>query len=212
MSDIIASLRDLVVRGKKNEAAQEVERALEAGCDPSLIMKDGLVAAMSIVGQKYSSGEYFLPQMMIGARAMTTALDVLKPHLTGPSSEGKKDKVVLGTVSGDFHDIGKNIVKLMLEGAGYEVVDLGVDVSADAFVDAVRRETPRFVLMSALITLTMESMRSTVTALEEAGVRDQVKIGIGGAPVTHKYAAEIGADFYTEDAYGCVETCNDLAA
>jgi len=212
MSDHIASLRDLVVRGKKNEAVQEVGRALEDGCDPALIMKDGLVAAMSIVGQKYSSGEYFLPQMMIGARAMTAALDVLKPHLAEPSSDDKKAKVVLGTVSGDFHDIGKNIVKIMLEGAGYEVVDLGVDVSADAFVEAVRREAPQFVLMSALITLTMENMRTTVKALEEAGVRDQIKIGIGGAPVTHKFAAEIGADFYTEDAYGCVETCNSLAA
>jgi len=212
MSDIIASLKDLVVRGKKNEAAQEVQHALDAGCDPALIMKDGLVSAMSVVGQKYSSGEYFLPQMMIAARAMTTALDILKPHLAGPTAEQKKEKAVIGTVSGDFHDIGKNIVKMMLESAGYEVVDLGVDVSAEAFVDAVRRESPRFLLMSALITLTMESMRRTVAALEEAGVRSNVKIGIGGAPVTHKFAAEIGADFYTEDAYGCVETCKRFAA
>ena len=167
---------------------------------------------MSTVGQKYSSGEFFLPQMMIGARAMTSALDVLKPHLTGPATERTKAKVVPGTVSNDFHDIGKNIVKLMLEGAGFEVFDLGVDVSAEDFVEAVRRDAPQFLLMSALITQTMESMRATVEALEAAGMRNQVKIGIGGAPVTQKYAAEIGADFYTEDAYGCVETCNDLAA
>ncbi|MFZ5557621.1 MAG: corrinoid protein [Pseudomonadota bacterium] len=212
MSDHIATLKDLVVRGKKNEAVEAVKQALAAGDDPGAIMKDGLIAAMSVVGQKYSSGEYFLPQMMIAARAMTTALDVLKPHLLGDAASQKKEKAVIGTVAGDFHDIGKNIVKMMLEGAGYEVVDLGVDVAPEAFVDAVRRESPRFVLMSALITLTMESMRRTVAALQEAGVRASVKVGIGGAPVTQKFANEIGADFYTEDAYGCVETCNRLAA
>ena len=212
MSDIIASLKDLVVRGKKNEAVEEVARALAAGCDPAAIMKDGLISAMSVVGQKYSSGEYFLPQMMIAARAMTTALEVLKPHLVGSSAAQKKEKAVIGTVAGDFHDIGKNIVKLMLDGVGYEVVDLGVDVSAETFVEAVRRESPRFVLMSALITLTMESMRHTLAALTEAGVRDSIKVGIGGAPVTQKFANEIGADFYNEDAYGCVEACNRLAA
>ena len=212
MTDIIESLKDLVVRGKKNEAAEEVKKALAAGLDPGAIMNGGLISAMSVVGQKYSSGEFFLPQMMIAARAMTTALEHLKPHLVASRASERKEKAVLGTVAGDFHDIGKNIVKLMLEGAGYEVVDLGVDVSADKFVEAVRRESPRFVLMSALITLTMESMRQTVSALKEAGVRDRVRIGVGGAPVTQKFCNEIGADFYSEDAYCCVQTCNQLAA
>jgi 5-methyltetrahydrofolate--homocysteine methyltransferase len=211
MSDIIAALKDFVVRGKRNEAAEEMKKALAAGLDPGLIMKEGLISAMSVVGQKYSSGEFFLPQMMIAARAMTTALEHLKPHLVANQASDRKEKAVIGTVSGDFHDIGKNIVKLMLEGASYEVIDLGVDVSADKFVEAVRRESPRFVLMSALITLTMESMRQTVAALNDAGVRERVRIGIGGAPVTQKFCSEIGADSYSEDAYGCVQKCNQFA-
>ena len=209
MSDAIESIKSWVIRGKKNEAVEEVRRALAAGEDPGAIMKDGLIAAMSVVGQKYSSGEFFLPQMMIAARAMTEAVTVLKPHLVGAAAE-KKGKAVVGTVAGDFHDIGKNIVKMMMEGAGYEVVDLGVDVAPEKFVAAVQGEAPRFVLMSALITLTMESMRRTIAALNEAGVRGKVLVGVGGAPLTQKFADEIGADFYGEDAYTCVETCNRL--
>ena len=209
MSDAIESIKSWVIRGKKNEAVEEVRRALAAGEDPGAIMKDGLIAAMSEVGQKYSSGEFFLPQMMIAARAMTEAIVVLKPHLAGAAAE-KKGKAVVGTVAGDFHDIGKNIVKMMMEGAGYEVVDLGVDVAPEKFVAAVQGESPRFVLMSALITLTMESMRRTIAALQDAGVRSNVLIGVGGAPLTQKFADEIGADFYGEDAYACVQTCNRL--
>lgn len=209
MSASIETVKDWVIRGKKNEAVEAVRAALAAGEDPGAIMKDGLIAAMSVVGQKYSSGEFFLPQMMIAARAMTEAVTVLKPHLVGAAAE-KKGKAVVGTVAGDFHDIGKNIVKMMMEGAGYEVVDLGVDVAPEKFVAAVQGEAPRFVLMSALITLTMESMRRTIAALNEAGVRGKVLVGVGGAPLTQKFADEIGADFYGEDAYTCVETCNRL--
>lgn len=209
MSASIETVKDWVIRGKKNEAVEAVRAALAAGEDPGGIMKDGLIAAMSVVGQKYSSGEFFLPQMMIAARAMTEAVTVLKPHLVGAAAE-KKGKAVVGTVAGDFHDIGKNIVKMMMEGAGYEVVDLGVDVAPEKFVAAVQGEAPRFVLMSALITLTMESMRRTIAALNEAGVRGKVLVGVGGAPLTQKFADEIGADFYGEDAYTCVETCNRL--
>jgi 5-methyltetrahydrofolate--homocysteine methyltransferase len=209
MSAAIETVKDWVIRGKKNEAVEAVRAALAAGADPGAIMKDGLIAAMSVVGQKYSSGEFFLPQMMIAARAMTEAIVVLKPHLVGAAAE-KKGKAVVGTVAGDFHDIGKNIVKMMMEGAGYEVVDLGVDVAPEKFVAAVQGEAPRFVLMSALITLTMESMRRTIAALQEAGVRSNVLIGVGGAPLTQKFADEIGADFYGEDAYMCVQTCNRL--
>jgi 5-methyltetrahydrofolate--homocysteine methyltransferase len=164
---------------------------------------------MSVVGEKYSSGEYFLPHMMLGARAMSEAMAALKSELARGTYE-RKAKAVVGTVAGDFHDIGKNIVKMMLEGGGYEVVDLGVDVSPEAFVAAVEKESPRFVMMSALITLTMDSMRRTIETMKGAGVRDRVLIGIGGAPVTQKFADEIGADFYSQDAYGCVEKCNQL--
>jgi 5-methyltetrahydrofolate--homocysteine methyltransferase len=140
---------------------------------------------------------------------MSEAVQHLRPHLAKSGYE-RKAKAVIGTVAGDFHDIGKNIVKMMLEGNGYEVVDLGVDVSPEAFAEAIRREEPRFVLMSALITLTMESMRRTVEVLENAGVRSSVLVGVGGAPVTQKFAEEIRADFYGEDAHECVEKCNQL--
>lgn len=209
MTATIETVKDWVIRGKKNEAVAAVRAALAAGVDPAALMKDGLIAAMSVVGQKYSSGEFFLPQMMIAARAMTEAVGVLKPHLVGVAAE-KKGKAVVGTVAGDFHDIGKNIVKMMLEGAGYEVVDLGVDVAPEKFVAAVQGEALRFVLMSALITLTMESMRRTIAALHDAGMRGKVVVGVGGAPLTQKFADEIGADFYGEDAYACVETCNRM--
>lgn len=209
MSDAIESIKNWVIRGKRTEAVEEARRALAAGVDPGAIMKDGLIAAMSEVGRRYSSGEFFLPQMMIAARAMTEVIPVLKPHLVGEAA-AKRGKAVIGTVAGDFHDIGKNIVKMMLEGAGYDVVDLGVDVAADKFVEAVQKEAPNFVLMSALITLTMESMKRTIDALNAAGVRAGVRIGVGGAPLTQKFADEIGADFYGEDAYACVQTCNRL--
>ena len=209
MAGEIDAIRELVIKGKRKEAVEEARKALAAGVEPGDIMQQGLIAAMSIVGQKFSSGEFFLPHMMIAARAMTEVVDVIKPLLVGEAAE-KKGKAVIGTVAGDFHDIGKNIVKMMMEGAGYDVVDLGVDVPADKFVAAVRDESPDFVLMSALITLTMESARRTIEALNAAGLRAGVKVGVGGAPLTQKFADEIGADFYGADAYECVQACNRL--
>jgi 5-methyltetrahydrofolate--homocysteine methyltransferase len=209
MASEIDTIRDWVIKGKRKEAVETARAALAAGVDPGAIMKDGLIAAMSIVGQKFSSGEFFLPHMMIAARAMTEVVDVIKPLLVGVAAE-KKGKAVVGTVAGDFHDIGKNIVKMMMEGAGYEVVDLGVDVAVDKFVETVRQEKPDFLLMSALITLTMESARRTIEALDAAGLRGSVKVGVGGAPLTQKFADEIGADFYGSDAYECVQACNRL--
>jgi len=209
MADLLGTIKDLCVRGKRVELIAEVKRALAEGIEAKTIMTDALIPAMAVVGEKYSSGEYFLPHMMLGARAMSEAMASLASELAKGTYE-RKAKAVVGTVAGDFHDIGKNIVKLMLEGGGYEVVDLGVDVSPEAFVAAVEKESPRFVMMSALITLTMDSMRRTIETLKAAGVRDRVLIGIGGAPVTQKFADEIGADFYSQDAYGCVEKCNQL--
>lgn len=209
MSEAIATIRNWVISGKRKEAVEAARAALEAGADAGEIMKDGLIDAMAVVGQKYSSGEFFLPQMMIAARAMIEVVPLLKPHLVGKAAE-PKGKAVVGTVQGDFHDIGKNIVCMMLEGAGYEVVDLGVDVPPEKFVDAVREQSPRFVLMSALITLTMEGMRRTIAAIDEAGLRGSVRVGVGGAPLTHDFAKEIGADFYSEDAYECVLACDRL--
>jgi methanogenic corrinoid protein MtbC1 len=147
--------------------------------------------------------------MMIAARAMSDAMEVLKSQLLKSNYE-RRGKVALGTVAGDFHDIGKNIVKIMLEGGGYEVIDLGVDTPAEKFIDVVQKEAVQAVLMSSLITLTMENMRRTIQALEGAGLRKSVIVGVGGAPVTQKFADEIGADFYSPDAYGAVEKCNAL--
>jgi len=209
MTDILESIKDKCIRGKRVELLAEVNRAIAEGVTAKSIMTDALIPAMSVIGEKYSSGEYFLPHMMLGARAMSEAMAALKTLLAAGTYQ-KKAKAIVGTVQGDFHDIGKNIVKMMLEGGGYEVVDLGVDVSPESFLAAVEKEAPRLVVMSALITLTMGSMRRTVETLKNAGVRERVLIGVGGAPVTQKFADEIGADFYAQDAYGCVEKCNQL--
>jgi 5-methyltetrahydrofolate--homocysteine methyltransferase len=209
MTDALENIKDKCIRGKRVELVEAVKGALSQGADAKDIMVSALIPAMAVVGEKYSSGEFFLPQMMIAARAMTEAMEVLKAHLV-KSSYQKRGKVALGTVAGDFHDIGKNIVKIMLEGGGYEVIDLGVDTPAEKFIEAVRKDSVQAVLMSSLITLTMENMRKTIQALESAGIRKAVVVGVGGAPVTQKFADEIGADFYSPDAYGAVEKCNSL--
>ena len=209
MSDHLVAIKDLCVRGKRVELLAAIKAAMADGIEAKTLMTDALIPAMSVIGEKYSKGEYFLPHMMLGARAMSEAMEAIKSELMKGTYE-RKAKAVVGTVAGDFHDIGKNIVKLMLEGGGYEVIDLGVDVSPERFVEVVKAESPRFVMLSALITLTMESMRKTIEVLASEGLRDKVLIGVGGAPVTQKFADEIGADFYSQDAYGCVEKCNQL--
>ncbi len=209
MSDTLETIKDKCIRGKRAELVEAIKNALASGVDAKDIMMQSLIPAMAVVGEKYSSGEFFLPQMMIAARAMSEAMEVLKSYLLKSAYE-KRGKVALGTVAGDFHDIGKNIVKIMLEGGGYEVIDLGVDTPAEKFIEAVKNNSVQAVLMSSLITLTMENMRRTIQALEGAGLRKSVVVGVGGAPVTQKFADEIGADFYSPDAYGAVEKCNAL--
>ena len=209
MTAALENIKDKCIRGKRAELVEAIKDALAAGVDAKDLMIQSLIPAMAVVGEKYSSGEFFLPQMMIAARAMSEAMEVLKSHLMKSTYE-KRGKVALGTVAGDFHDIGKNIVKIMLEGGGYEVIDLGVDTPADKFIEAVQKDSVQAVLMSSLITLTMENMRRTIQALEGAGLRKSIVIGVGGAPVTQKFADEIGADFYSADAYGAVEKCNAL--
>lgn len=201
-------IRDAVASGKRDETADLVRKALDEGLPPASIMTD-LIAGMDVVGQKYSTGEFFLPEMMAAAFAMEKALTFLRPHLARVNYRPRA-KAVMGTVHGDIHDIGKNIVKMMMEGAGYEVIDLGVYVPAEAFVEAVRKESPKFVLMSCLITMTMENMKKTVTAIRASDFGESVVIGVGGAPVTREFADRIGADFYAGDAQGCVTNCNRL--
>ena len=195
-------LREAVVDGQVKVAVAKVEEGLAAGTDAGTLLREGLIAGMAQVGKLYEEGEVFVPEMLVAARAMSAALAVLKPHLI---SEGVKSsgKVAIGTTQGDLHDIGKNLVAMMLEGSGYEIVDLGVDVAPDKFVQAVR-EGANVVAMSALLTTTMTNMRATIEAIAAAGLRDKVRIVVGGAPITKTYADEIGADGYAEDASGAV--------
>jgi len=177
-----------------------VQEALDAGEDAGAILEEGMIAVMSLVGTKFQANEIFVPEMLVAAKTMKKGVEILRPHLTG-NVVGKHGKFVIGTVSGDLHDIGKNLVALMIESAGFEVIDLGVDVSAEKFVEAIKANPDcRAVGASALLTTTMDSLRKTVQAITDAGCRDQVKIMVGGAPVTPEFAAEIGADAYTPDA------------
>ena len=188
-----------VMEGNADQAAKETEAALAAGLPPSDILNKGCIAAMGEVGRLFEEGEMFVPEMLIAARAMQAAMNILKPYLA-EDEVVSAGKIVLGTVSGDLHDIGKNLVGMMMEGAGFEIIDLGNDVSPDAFVKAVRENEADLVGMSALLTTTMPSMKATIEALTEAGLRDKVKVMIGGAPITQNYADEIGADGFAPDA------------
>jgi 5-methyltetrahydrofolate--homocysteine methyltransferase len=188
-----------ILQGNAPEATQGVQQAIDAGLEPGEILNQGMIAAMGEVGQQFESGDLFVPEMLIAARAMKEGLAILQPHLVDAGVE-PVGKVVLGTVKGDLHDIGKNLVGMMLEGSGFEVIDLGVDVSPDQFVAAIQEHQPQLVGLSALLTTTMPGMQTIIEALAEAGVRDQVKVLVGGAPVTSQFAEEIGADAYAPDA------------
>jgi 5-methyltetrahydrofolate--homocysteine methyltransferase len=203
-------LREAVVDGQAKVAVAKVTEALAEGTDAGTVLREGLIAGMAQVGKLYEDGEVFVPEMLVAARAMSAALAVLKPHLVeqGVASSGK---VAIGTTEGDLHDIGKNLVAMMLEGSGYEIVDLGVDVPATKFIEAIR-DGANVVAMSALLTTTMTNMRSTIAAIEAAGLRDQVRIVVGGAPITKSYADEIGADGYAEDASGAVRMVKEVLA
>jgi len=211
MDHLIQAIYDGIVDGARAVVTQKVQEALDAHLDPQLILNEGLVAAMSKVGQLFEDGEYFVPEMLVSARAMQEGLNLLKPHLLAGDIK-PMGKVVAGTVKGDLHDIGKNLVCMMLEGAGFTIQDLGADVSPDAFVEAVRQGDVDLVAMSALLTTTMSNMKVTIQALEEAGLRGQVKVMIGGAPVTEAYAQQIGADGYAPDASRAVKLAQKLIA
>ena len=209
MTKVAEELKESIIKGKLAMVEPLVRKLLSDGLDPETIMNEIMVPAMDIVGDQYSRNEIFLPEMMIAARAMNIGLDVIRPMLTAKGAAGK-GKVVIGSVKGDIHDVGKNIVSMVLEGAGYEVIDLGIDVPPEKFIGAIQQHHPKFVLMSALITLTMSMMDETIKALKQAGVRDKIKVGVGGAPLTQKFADQIGADFYGKDARAAVIKCNSL--
>ena len=196
-------LYEAVLNGDAKTAKATTETALAAGVDPLKLVQEYMMPAMAEVGRRFESNEYFVPELLLAARAMKGALVLIRPLLIASGAQPVA-RVVLGTVKGDLHDIGKNLVAAMLEGGGYEVIDLGVNVTPEQFIAAVKEKGANIVAMSALLTTTMPSMKTTVEAIKLAGIRDQVKILVGGAPVTQKYADEIGADGYSESAAGIV--------
>ena len=196
-------LYEAVLNGDAKTAKATTEAALAAGVAPLTLVQEYMMPAMSEVGRRFECNEYFVPELLLAARAMKAALELIRPLLAASGTQPVA-RVALGTVKGDMHDIGKNLVAAMLEGGGYEVIDLGVNVTPEQFVSAVKEKGANIIAMSALLTTTMPSMKIIVDALKQAGVREQVKVLVGGAPVTQKYADEIGADGFSESAAGAV--------
>jgi len=204
MSEVLSEISAAVIKGNKDSIAELTQEGLESGHDAQTILNEGLMPGMDYVGVEFRAGNMYVPEVLRSARAMQTSMNVLKPLLVAGGVQ-MMGKVLLGTVKGDMHDIGKNLVGMMCEGAGFEVRDLGKDISPAAFVTAVKDFEPDVVGMSALLTTTMRSMQHTIDALQEAGVRDRVKIMIGGAPVTDAFAQQIGADGYASNAASAVD-------
>jgi len=209
MADFQA-IADALIKGQAPTVKDLVSKAVGEGVNPGEILEKGLMAGMSVVGERFKKNEIYVPEVLIAARAMHAGMDILKPLL---SESGVKSKGVfaVGTVKGDLHDIGKNLVMMMMEGAGYKVVDLGVDVNPEKFVQAVK-DGAQIIGMSALLTTTMPSMKTSIDALVAAGVRDKVKVMVGGAPLTQEYADKIGADGYAQDAATAVDVAKGILA
>ncbi|MDF2613124.1 MAG: 5-methyltetrahydrofolate--homocysteine methyltransferase [Clostridia bacterium] len=206
---ITLQISESLQKGRLKDVKELINKALEEGIAADVILNEGLLAGMDIIGGKFKRNEVYVPEVLIAARAMNAGAEILKPKLVdmGVKAVGK---VVLCTVKGDLHDIGKNLVKMMLEGKGLEVIDLGIDISAEKVVEAVKEHDPQIVALSALLTTTMGEQKVVIDALKEAGLRDQVKVMIGGAPVTQSYADEIGADAFTPDAATCAEVAKEF--
>ncbi len=201
---VLNEISQALQKGNARLVAEKTQEALNSGIEPGMVLSDGLIAGMNIIGVKFKNGDIYVPEVMMSAKAMGMGMNVLKPKLeeTGVKPFGK---VVLGTVKGDLHDIGKNLVGMMMAGSGLEVIDLGKDVSSEKFVNAVKEHNPDVVALSALLTTTMPEQKKVIDALKEAGLRDKVIVMVGGAPVTDSYAKEIGADAYTPDAATAAE-------
>lgn len=207
--EVLQRISEELQKGNYEEVPKLVQEALNAQISPANILSDGLVAGMDVVGDKFRRDEFFLPEVLISARAMQAGMNVLRPRLveTGVELAGK---VILGTVKGDLHDIGKNLVGMLMEGAGFQVIDLGVDVPSEKFVEAMRSNKANILGVSALLTTTMPRMKEVIESLTEAGIRQTVKVMVGGAPVTEKFARDIGADGYAPDAASAVQKVRDL--
>ncbi|MGA8728071.1 MAG: corrinoid protein [Terracidiphilus sp.] len=202
-------LYEAILNGDAKKALAATNAEIEAGTEPMALIAESMVPAMDEVGRLFEQEEYFVPELLLAGRAMKSAMQVLRPLMVA-AGEKLSAKVVIGTVKGDLHDIGKNIVASMLEGSGFDVIDLGTDVAPEKFVAAVAEQEPQIVCMSALLTVTMPAMKTTIEALQTAGLRTRVKVLIGGAPVTLQYAKEVGADGYSENASGAVGLVRSL--
>jgi len=207
----LQKLYDTILRGDAKTAVAVTQEALAENADPMELISRYMIPAMDEVGRLFQCEEYFVPELLLAARAMKGSLDLLRPLLTA-SGRKPSGRVVIGTVKGDLHDIGKNIVASMLEGGGFEVIDLGADVAPEKFVEAIQRSDANLVCLSALLTVTMPSMRTTIEALKQAGVRGRVKVLVGGAPVTQQFAHQIGADGYSDNAPGAVALARRMIA
>jgi corrinoid protein of di/trimethylamine methyltransferase len=207
----LKKLHDAILEGDASAAHEITEKALAAGVDPIRLVNDYMIPAMAEVGRRFECNEFFVPELLIAARAMKSSLGLVRPLLAASGAQ-PAGRVVLGTVKGDLHDIGKNLVAAMLEGNGFEVIDLGVNVSPEQFIASAKEKNANIIALSALLTTTMPSMRTTIEALKQAGIRDQVKVLIGGAPITQKYADEIGADGYSDNAVAAVGVAKKVLA
>jgi 5-methyltetrahydrofolate--homocysteine methyltransferase len=206
---LLDEIRQSVIDGDMSSTQELIKKALAEKTPPERILRDSLISAMTEVGRRFEHGEFYVPEMLISARAMKGGLGLLRPYLTAAHVQAV-GKVVIGTVQGDLHDIGKNLVGMMLEGAGFEVIDLGADVSSEKYVAAVKEHQPDLVACSALLTTTMKRMEDVILSLKEAKLRDRVKLMIGGAPVTDKYATDIGADGFAPDAATAATLAKEL--
>jgi len=208
---VLDEITQTLIEGDADEVARLTQKALSEGLAPGEVLRKGLIAGMNVVGDRFKKEEMFVPEVLVAAQAMHAGMDVLQPHLTAGEATSA-GTVVLGTVQGDLHDIGKNLVGMMIEGAGYKVIDLGIDIPAAKFVAAVKEHRPDVLGMSALLTTTMPAMGEVIKALEEAGLRDKVKVIVGGAPLTQEFADKLGADGYGPDATSAVDLVRDLTA
>jgi 5-methyltetrahydrofolate--homocysteine methyltransferase len=209
MSELLGKMAESLIAGKIDEVVNLTREALDGGATPADILDQGLLAGMDVVGQRFKAEEMFIPEVLRCAKCMHGAMEILRPLLaeTGAKSIGT---LIIGTVKGDLHDIGKNLVGMMFEGAGFDVVDIGIDKEPQVFVDAIKQHNATLIGMSALLTTTMPKMGETINAIKEAGIRDQVKILVGGAPITAAFAEEIGADGYASNAASAVDKGKEL--
>ncbi len=209
MSNVLEEIQKDLYSGKLDGVKKGVKKALQEGLSAQEVLEKGLLAGMDKVGKDFKAGDLFIPEVLMCAKAMHAGLDILKPLLVGLGT-ALLGKIVIGTVAGDLHDIGKNLVRMMLEGAGFEIIDLGVSVSPEKFIEAVKANGAKLIGMSALLTTTMPSMKLTIEGLKKAGIRENVKVLVGGAPVTASFAESIGADAYAPDAASAVDVAREL--